>query len=785
MRLVTSSYLLLLFITWICGGWNPILSAKVIIVSPQGAYTSLRQALLTATDGDTIEVFGGEFQGPLTIDKSVTLIGHNWPVIDGQFRGTVVEFTAPYIRMQGFHIRNSGISLSDEDAGIAVNTPHAHIENNRIENVLFGIYMRKADSSDVINNHIIGRPDLEVARRGDLIRAWYTKRVHILDNTLVHGRDMIIWFTQNTVVRNNSVTNARYGIHFMYSDDCVIEHNVLTGNSVGVYFMYSRRLILRNNTIAYNRGPSGFGIGVKDFDDGLLKDNLVVDNRVGIFVDNSPRAVDSEMRYTGNVIAYNDIGINMLSFVRRNYFIENSLIENYEQVGTVGPDSLSGNLWDNNYWSDYAGYDVAHDGIGDIPYKAEKFFENVVDRNPYLRLFIYSPAVQALDFAARAFPMVKPRPKLVDANPRITPYYPTDVPKVTLPPRWQLLWMALGLLFLSFVLQFGSSMYKKHSQKDEPSESSDKTDSPQEQSVNNDNKQGAARMIEAKSLTKRFGDVTAVNGISITINQGEAVALWGSNGAGKTTVLRCLLGIIPFDGEVLINGYNIRLQSKQARRLIGFVPQEINFHDNLTVQETIEFYARLKKTSLDSLQEWIERAGLTPHISKTIKELSGGMKQRLALAIALLGNPPILFLDEPTANLDMHSRDDFLELLTELKRAGKTIVYSSHRLEEVFGFADRIIVLDQGQIIADSPPNEVYQKLGRRSLLRLYIAEALIPLAMEILEAHGFRVTKNGAGIKVQVDSHSKGEPITLLATKGVQVNNFDYEIEKNDREKD
>lgn len=751
--------------------------SQTLVVSPQGPYTELSAALADARDGDAIEVRGGEYAGPLKIEKSVALIGRDWPVIDGNNRGGVVEFAAPGIRMQGFIIRNSGISLDHEDAGISVNAPRAVIENNRILHVLFGIYMRKADSSVVRHNTISGKEELAVPRRGDLLRAWYSNAILIESNTLQHGRDMIIWFSKNSIVQQNRVANARYGIHFMYSDDCLAEYNLLTGNSVGVYFMYSRRLTLRHNTIAYNRGPSGFGIGLKDFDDGLIEENLVVDNRVGIYVDNSPREVSSSMAYNGNAIAYNDVGVSLLSFGRRSDLLNNSFVENYEQVSIHGSTESGGNQWHNNYWSDYAGYDRERDGFGDLPYKSEKLFENLMERNPGLRLFIYSPAIQALDFAARAFPMVRPQPKLEDPQPRMAARIPAGLPGMRLPTRWPLALAAAGLLIFGVLLTLGLS--RKSGSPLHPLSNSFNTPEHSPGTPPAGLTQGANMMIQAQNLTKSFGKLIAVDQVSFQINPGEAVAFWGSNGAGKTTLLRCLLGVIPFQGEVRINGFDVVKNSKAARRVIGFVPQEISFHDNLSVRETLAFYARLKKTTPGSIAGQAKRLNLEPHLEKTVKELSGGMKQRLALAIALLAEPPLLFLDEPTANLDMKSRDEFLELLSQLKKAGKTIVFSSHRMEEVFSFADRVLVLDQGRLIADAPPKEVYQQLGKRTLLRIYLSPALLSPAREILETNGFSVLQNGSGLKVQVDSHSKGQPISLLAGAGVAVENFDYEIEK------
>jgi nitrous oxidase accessory protein len=746
-------------------------AARTIRVSPDEQYADLRNAIENALSGDTIQVNGGTYDGRLKIDKPLTLIGKSWPIIDGKNQGTVIEFAASRIHIEGFVIANSGNSLSKEDAGITVNAPNAIIRNNRISDVLFGVYLKQAHHSIISNNEISGKEELAIPRRGDLIRVWYSDSVLIENNNTQHGRDVIIWFSKGTILKKNRMTNARYGVHFMYSDDCTIEDNISMGNSVGVYLMYSRRLVLRHNTVAYNRGATGFGIGLKDFDDGIVTENLIVDNQIGLFVDNSPREVESSMNYEGNVIAYNDVGISLLSFILRSHIINNSFIENYEQVAintsgnTNENENSDGNQWTNNYWSDYAGYDQNGDGNGDIPYKSEKLFENLMAQNPRLRLFIYSPAIQAIDFAAKMFPLVKPTPKLTDLNPLMREHIPVGLASVNLPTQWGLIISSLSLLiFGSIALRFSRKS----------------RETKQYVKVNNV-KAGndLAPIIRVKGLVKRFGQLTAVNDTSFLVKTGEAVAFWGSNGAGKTTVLRCLLGIMPHEGSIEIGGFNVSKAGKSARELIGFVPQEISFHDNLSVGETLEFYARLKKTSTESVQGWIDKLGLKPNLAKTIKELSGGMKQKLALGIALLGNPPILFLDEPTANLDMHSRDDFLDLLNSLKNDGKTIVFSSHRSEEVFSFADRVLVLDQGNLIADCPPSEVYEKLGKQSFLKLYVSQRQRESAIKILSEKGYQVSPNGNGVKVKVDSHMKGHPIQILAGEGITVNDFEYEVEK------
>lgn len=285
-------------------------------------------------------------------------------------------------------------------------------------------------------------------------------------------------------------------------------------------------------------------------------------------------------------------------------------------------------------------------------------------------------------------------------------------------------------------------------------------------------------MIQIKNLSKYYGKSKALDDLNITISKGEAAALWGSNGAGKTTLIRCLLGVIPFRGEITIDNKNLITDDKAIKRLIGFIPQEISLHDNLTVEETLNFYSQLKKTQVTDIGEWMVILDIKNFEKKLVKELSGGMKQKLALAIALLGHPPILLLDEPTANLDLKSRDDFLHLLTLLKKEGKTILSSSHRIEEVLSFADRVLVLDNGKLIADAPPMEIYKRFGKNGTLKIFINPSLFENALSLLTREGYQSYRNGKGILVKVDPDLKIEPIKILLKQGISIENFDYEVE-------
>jgi heme ABC exporter ATP-binding subunit CcmA len=227
-------------------------------------------------------------------------------------------------------------------------------------------------------------------------------------------------------------------------------------------------------------------------------------------------------------------------------------------------------------------------------------------------------------------------------------------------------------------------------------------------------------MITVTHLTKSFGSTTAVDQLSFSVASGEAIALWGPNGAGKTTVIRCLLGLLKAEGELTIHGHDTRREGKRARAAVGYVPQELAFYDDLSARDTLRFYAELKRVSTDRVDQVLAEVGLSDHGHKEVSALSGGMKQRLALACALLADPPLLILDEPTSNLDTAARDDFIKLLLQQKEQGKTLLFTSHRLEEVETLASRVLVLEEGRLkLSCDQPAELAHRLGMTLSLKL------------------------------------------------------------------
>lgn len=725
-------------------GSHPV-AAETIRVAP-GA--SLASVVAAAPPGAVVRVDGGTWKGPLEIPADVTVVGESRPVLDGGGHGTVVRLRGRGAALRGFVVRGSGSSLADENSGVALEAPQCVVSDCDLQDTLFGIYVDKAAGSRVERNHVTSK-DLPMAQRGDAIRVWYSNDVVIKDNTVERSRDAVLWYSSHLEVSGNQVTASRYGLHLMYDDDAHIHDNYLSGNSVGIYLMYSRRLRLVHNTLSGNRGPSGYGLGLKDDDDALVRDNLFADNRVGIWVDNSPRELSSSVAWQGNVVAENDVGVALMPQVQRNRWQANSFVENGEQVQIDGGGDLHDDRWQGNFWSDYSGYDADRDGTGDLPYQARHLFEALLDGHPALRLFEGSPAADALDFAARAVPLVAPHAKLQDDRPQMAAHLPLELPRgpvVATTPA--LPWrrpLEIGLGLVLSVAGLGALGHRRTITRGGP--------------------------MRIEHLSKAFGQNKVLDDVSFELKPGEAVALWGSNGAGKTTLMRCILGLLDCRGRLFVGDENLG-SGPALRRLVGFVPQELTMHDDLTVRETMLLYARLRKARRDSIDPLLSQLGLDVHRRKSVRQLSGGLKQRLALGIALLGDPPYLMLDEPTSNLDAEARATFLALLQGLRKAGKTLLFTSHRRDEVAALADRVLVLEKGRLIQEVAP----AGSSGQAVLHLLLPDHVRDDALRVLADKGLASSRNGRGIYVTVDAREKGEPFELLLSHGIVVTDFDIE---------
>src|SRR5215467_1853128 len=247
---------------------------------------------------------------------------------------------------------------------------------------------------------------------------------------------------------------------------------------------------------------------------------------------------------------------------------------------------------------------------------------------------------------------------------------------------------------------------------------------------------GVENAVEIDDLVKSFGSFVAVDHVSLKVQKGEIFGFLGPNGAGKSTTIRMLCGLLtPTSGRASVSGFDVATQAEDIRRNIGYMSQKFSLYDDLTVEENIDFFSgmyQVPKVRREERKRYVlDMAGLNDRRTSMTRILSGGWKQRLALGCAILHDPPVLFLDEPTSGVDPIARGAFWDLIHDLSKSGHTIFVSTHYMDEA-EFCDRLALMYRGKVIALGTPEELKTNLDGHALLRLDTAATLE--TMRVLE---------------------------------------------------
>jgi ABC-2 type transport system ATP-binding protein len=260
-------------------------------------------------------------------------------------------------------------------------------------------------------------------------------------------------------------------------------------------------------------------------------------------------------------------------------------------------------------------------------------------------------------------------------------------------------------------------------------------------------------IIEVKNLTKKYGEFTAVDGVSFSVQAGEAFGILGPNGAGKTTTLEMIEGLKGItSGEVLLDGHNVKKETRTVKSLIGVQLQASSFFDGLSLKELLDTFASLYGRKVDALA-LLTKVELDDKAKSKVKELSGGQKQRLSIAVGLVNDPKVLFLDEPTTGLDPQARRHLWDLITNIKKQGKTIVLTTHYMEEAEVLCDRIAIMDSAKIVALDTPYNLLRDTGVDSIITFRVDNPcsvdhfskLPAVTKAVAEDHGFRLISTNA----------------------------------------
>ncbi|HNQ27592.1 MAG TPA: nitrous oxide reductase family maturation protein NosD [Aquaticitalea sp.] len=386
--------------------------AQIIEVCPSCKTSTLDQAIGLAKRHDTIIINKGHYkEHNIIIDKPLTIIGKNSPLIDGDLKGEIITIVADSVTIDGLSLINVGNSYTKDYASIRIkNSKQFKISNITLEKLFFGIYIEKSNYGKIHNNTIKGQAVNEF-NSGNGIHLWYSNYIDIEDNVVENVRDGIyLEFSNYCNIKNNiSSNNLRYGLHFMFSNNDLYQHNLFKNNGAGVAIMFSKQIKMFDNTFKDNWGAASYGMLLKEIYDAEIIGNNFTENTIGINIEGSTRIL-----YKNNNFIKNGWALKVRGACYANTFTNNNFLHNSFDVAYNS--KINDNIFDRNFWSNYTGYDLNKDGIGDVPYRPVKLFTYIVNRTPESIVLLRSLFIDIIDFSEKVSPVFTPD-NLLDNNP--------------------------------------------------------------------------------------------------------------------------------------------------------------------------------------------------------------------------------------------------------------------------------------------------------------------------------------------------------------------------------
>ncbi len=379
---------------------------------------SIKEAVALSNDGDEILIMPGIYkEHAIVVNKSIHIKGIDFPVIDGEFKETIFKVTADHFSIKGLEVINVGQSYTKDYAAILVSESDDFvIENNHFKKVFFGLLIEKSKNG-VIQGNKVSSEAISQANSGNGIHLWHCSKMTISNNELEGLRDGIYFefVKKSNVFGNKSFGNLRYGLHFMFSNENTYHNNVFKDNGAGVAIMFSKFVRMHDNRFEHNWGTASYGLLLKEIYDAEIERNIFEQNTIGISVDGSTR-----INYTNNTFSRNGWAVTIIGACYENVFVKNNFLNNALDLSYNS--KINTNKFENNYWSEYAGYDLDRNGIGDIPYRPVKLFSYIVHNTPETIILLRSMFVDIINFSEKVSPVFTPD-NLIDPNPLMNQIY--------------------------------------------------------------------------------------------------------------------------------------------------------------------------------------------------------------------------------------------------------------------------------------------------------------------------------------------------------------------------
>ncbi|MEE9431017.1 MAG: nitrous oxide reductase family maturation protein NosD [Melioribacteraceae bacterium] len=398
------------------------IKANTIEVCASCKIKTITEAVSLAQDGDTILVKKGIYkENKISISKSIHIIGVDQPTIDGKNEQvSIFAIAADNFSISGFKLINVGMSYTKEIAAFFVsNSTNFSITNNIMENVFYAFILQKAKYGILSNNKVIGNA-IDETSSGNGIHLWKSKNIRIEQNIISGMRDGIYleFVSKSSISHNTSLNNIRYGLHFMFSNNNNYFNNEFKHNGAGVAVMYSKFISMHHNTFHYNWGSASYGLLLKEINDAEIVDNIFEQNTIGINIDGCNRISYKNNHFIRNGWALKFTGGCYTNTFEFNNFMYNSFDLSYNS-------RVNDNKFEANFWSEYTGYDIKKDGLGDVPYKPVKLFSYIVNKTPEALVLLRSLFIDIINFSEKVSPVFTPE-NLEDKKPLMKPINPLD-----------------------------------------------------------------------------------------------------------------------------------------------------------------------------------------------------------------------------------------------------------------------------------------------------------------------------------------------------------------------
>ncbi len=360
--------------------------------------------LESAAPFDTVWLASGDYYESIRIETPILLTG-DAPRIHGGYTGHTIFISAPGTIINGIHVSESGERLIEDMACIRIEADSVEVRNCTITKPLHGIYLKGGSYSNIHHNSIEGRLDLIESDRGNGIHLWNSRHNRVTHNEIFNTRDGIYFsFADSTFIEYNHIHHVRYGLHYMYSNVNRFTENRFEENVAGAALMYSQEIMFYRNIFARCRGFRAYGILYQSMDRSYAKDNLILDNSRGLYFFNS----DGNEFY-GNDVVDNDLALQLNGSCENNLISNNNFIGNLSNL--LSDETKTKTNWTangkGNYWSNYKGYDLDGDNIGDVPHNIQNVFQIIETEIPEIRFYLLSPAAEILEIAERTLPILR------------------------------------------------------------------------------------------------------------------------------------------------------------------------------------------------------------------------------------------------------------------------------------------------------------------------------------------------------------------------------------------